>query len=153
MGHPRGGLRLFFLVQREFFSSFPLFIILVFCLFATVCLSPSFHISFMINIMSWNCRGARARYFPRLIRELKANYNIHILFIVEPRVSRKKVDNIIKNLGFNSNHRVEAEGYSGGIWLLWDDRHVKINVISTSNQCVHTMSSYNVGKEECESNG
>lgn len=52
----------------------------------------------MINIMSWNCRGAGARHFSRLIRELKANYKINILIIVEPRISGKKADRIINKI-------------------------------------------------------
>lgn len=37
------------------------------------------------------------------MRELKANYNIHVLIIVEPRVSGQRADIIASRLGYNNN--------------------------------------------------
>lgn len=101
----------------------------------------------MINILSWNCRGAGAGYFPRLVRELKHNYNIHVLVIVEPRVSGQIIDSIIDKLGFQNIFRVEAVGFSGGIWLLWDGDSVEIDIISTSSQLIHSYVTVRDGKE------
>lgn len=88
----------------------------------------------MINILSWNSRGARARSFPRLIQEIKTNYKVQVLIILEPRVSGQRADNIIAKMGYGNSYRIEAEGFSSGIWLLWEENHVNIDIISTSNQ-------------------
>lgn len=88
----------------------------------------------MINIMSWNCSGAGARSFPRLIQEMKANYRIKVLIIIKPRVSGSRADNIIARMGYDKSHRVEAMGFSGGIWILWEDNLVEIDIISTTSQ-------------------
>lgn len=101
----------------------------------------------MINIIAWNCRGAGARFFPRLIREIKEKYNLDVMILVESRVSGRRVDNIITKLGFQNSYRVEAEGFSGGIRLLWEGDNVKINIIRTSNQLIHNKVSFNKGEE------
>ena len=41
-----------------------------------------------------------------------------MIVLLEPRISGLKVDAFIKNSSFNKSHRVEAEGFSGGIWIL-----------------------------------
>lgn len=73
-----------------------------------------------------------ARSFPSLICELKAKYCIHVFIIVEPRVSGGRAEKIISRISFSKNYRVEAEGYSGGIWILWEETQVKIDIISSS---------------------
>lgn len=81
------------------------------------------------------------------MRDLKANYNIHVLSIVEPRVSGDRVTRIINKLGFNKSYRVEAVGFSRGIWLLWDDSCVTIDIMDTSNQHIHTNISIRNGSD------
>lgn len=81
------------------------------------------------------------------MKEIKGNYNIQIMIIVEPRVSGNKADKIISKLGFSSNFITEAEGFSGGIWLLWDGNGVSVDVINTSRQCIHCKVPYSEDKE------
>ncbi|XP_052290912.1 uncharacterized protein LOC112498105 [Citrus sinensis] len=39
-----------------------------------------------------------------------------------------KADNFIKRSGFDNSYRVEAEGFAGGIWVIWKDfLHIKID--------------------------
>lgn len=71
-----------------------------------------------INICCWNSRGACAKTFPRLCRELCRIFCIDFLIILEPRCSGDKADGIMKRMGFDNNWRMEAQGYSGGIWVL-----------------------------------
>ncbi|KAH9697020.1 reverse transcriptase domain-containing protein [Citrus sinensis] len=47
------------------------------------------------------------------------NYNPSMVVLMEPRISGVKADEFIKNSGFDHSHRVEAVGFSGGIWILW----------------------------------
>lgn len=101
----------------------------------------------MLNIFAWNCRGAGPCYFSRLVRDLKYKYSIHVLIIVEPRVSGQRVESIIAKLRFQNNFRVEAEGFSGGIWVLWEGDIVNVDIISTSNQFIHYGVSFKDGSE------
>lgn len=102
----------------------------------------------MSNILSWNCRGAGARSFPCLIQDLKRSHNVQMLIIIEPRISGVKADKIITKLGYDYNYRVEAEGFSGGIWLLWDKSNVNIHIINNSSQLLHTKVSFQNERDE-----
>ncbi|WCJ37367.1 DNAse I-like superfamily protein [Euphorbia peplus] len=65
--------------------------------------------------------------------------NIHnpsILVLVETKCSGILADNVIKKIGFDFSHRVEAIGFAGGIWVLWNNP-IKISVLASSWQFVH----------------
>ncbi|KAJ1441395.1 Ribonuclease H-like superfamily [Sesbania bispinosa] len=57
--------------------------------------------------------------------------------LLEPRVSGKRADSIIRKCGFQFNYRVDASGFSGGIWILWNDTNSRVEVISNHPQFVH----------------
>ena len=92
-----------------------------------------------INILAWNCRGAAAKSLPGRIRDVLKGNNVNILILCETRISGRKADNVLKKLNFNSWIRVEATGYAGGIWLLWNCEEVSVNYLSSSNQVLHAQ--------------
>ncbi|KAJ4838162.1 hypothetical protein Tsubulata_035006 [Turnera subulata] len=49
---------------------------------------------------------------------VRAN-NVSLLVLVEPRISGLVAVLVIQKLGFPNSYRVEANGFSGGIWVLW----------------------------------
>ena len=55
---------------------------------------------------------------------------------MEPRISGNKADSFIRRSGFDKSYRVEAEGFSGGIWILWRDRF-QVEVVASHSQFVH----------------
>ncbi|KAL4369613.1 hypothetical protein GQ457_05G012620 [Hibiscus cannabinus] len=59
-----------------------------------------------------------------------------VVAIFEPRISGGAADRFIRKSGFTFSFRVEARGFSGGIWILWKDS-VHIDILAVSNQCVH----------------
>ncbi|KAL4377614.1 hypothetical protein GQ457_02G023990 [Hibiscus cannabinus] len=60
-----------------------------------------------------------------------------IVAIFEPQISGGgAADRFIRRSGFTFSFRVEARGFSGGIWILWKDS-VKIDILAVSNQFVH----------------
>ncbi|KAL5859327.1 hypothetical protein ACOSQ4_000623 [Xanthoceras sorbifolium] len=67
-------------------------------------------------ICTWNVRGAGKRNFVRTVTDLK---NI--------------------KLGFSSNYVVNANGFSGGLWLLWNDSRVNLRIIADSNQTISAL--------------
>ncbi|KAG6408923.1 hypothetical protein SASPL_131950 [Salvia splendens] len=40
--------------------------------------------------------------------------------LLEPHISGKNADISIRRIGYPNSHGMEANGFSGGIWLLWD---------------------------------
>lgn len=56
---------------------------------------------------------------------------MEILFVCEPRISGLKAVSMVKTLGFPCFEIVDPIGFSGGLWLMWDDSRVKVEIIGT----------------------
>lgn len=91
----------------------------------------------LIIVSFWNCRGAGHRTFPRLVKEVVKKYQITVLGLAEPRISGDRADQVCTKLGFSYWVRVEATGYAGEIWVLWNKKKVEISYLSSSTQSVH----------------
>ncbi|KAL4341260.1 hypothetical protein GQ457_08G016750 [Hibiscus cannabinus] len=86
-----------------------------------------------------NGDGKRGALDPTLIRSFKLLVKKqvpNIAVVMEPRISGKAADSFIRKAGFDSSYRVEARGFSGGIWVLWNDS-VKLDILAVSNQYIH----------------
>ena len=88
------------------------------------------------SILFWNVQGAASKKFRRAFATILNNYKPGIVVILEPRISSCKADDFIMNSGFARSHRIEATGFSGGIWILWHEAFV-IKVVLNHKQFVH----------------
>ncbi|XP_031120956.1 uncharacterized protein LOC116024196 [Ipomoea triloba] len=70
--------------------------------------------------ITWNCQGAASREVLRALKEIKKTYKPDLLGLLETKVSGSKADEICNRLGFDEWLRVEALGFSGGIWVFWN---------------------------------
>ena len=95
-----------------------------------------------ISIMFWNVQGAASNTFRRAFKTFVKNYNPSLVVLMEPRISGCKADSFIKKSGFDNSHRVEAVGFSGGIWLLWQDA-IEVEVLINHKQFIHFKISMN----------
>lgn len=59
-----------------------------------------------------------------------------MVIMLEPRISGIRANELIKKSGFVKSHRVEAIGYSRGIWLLWRDL-LDVEVVFNHKQFIH----------------
>ncbi|KAL4327888.1 hypothetical protein AHAS_Ahas13G0145100 [Arachis hypogaea] len=91
----------------------------------------------MINIISWNCRGAGGRTFPALIRDIRREYDANFLILLETHISGTKGEYVRNKIRLDSSFVVEPTGHSGGIWCLWDSSTWKVDVIQHNRQIVH----------------
>lgn len=71
-----------------------------------------------LSIMFWNVQGAASLVFRRSFGSLIKNYKLVMVVLLEPRISGCKVNDFIKRIGFDKSPRVEATGFSRGIWIL-----------------------------------
>ena len=90
-----------------------------------------------MKILLWNCRGAGNQNFRRNFVELMRYHQPSIVVLVETRILGQRAETISTGLGFDSVVRSEAEGFSGGIWLLWDSDVVHLDVLSINHQVIH----------------
>lgn len=86
-------------------------------------------------IIAWNCQGAASKKLLRAVCFLVKTHNPKVLALFETKTSGVNADKVCKELKFNNWIRVEAIGFSGGIWLLWND-DLDLQIIYTHPQCI-----------------
>lgn len=90
-----------------------------------------------VMILVWNVRGAGDKSFPRIIKNI-IQLN-QVLAILEPRISGTRALQVINSLGFTNHHIVDATGFSGGIWLLWNCFSINISIVDHSSQSITAL--------------
>ena len=91
--------------------------------------------------MFWNVQGAASPNFLQTFRTLVKTYKPLMVAIFEPRINGIKADEFIRKSGFDKSHKVEANGFSSGIWLLWKDSY-DVEIISNRKKFIH----FNISK-------
>lgn len=69
-----------------------------------------FFISFMMNIIIWNCRGALKPSFQSSVRDLVANHDPAILVVMETRIGSDKAKDITDRLPFQGALFIDSIG-------------------------------------------
>ncbi|XP_061998915.1 uncharacterized protein LOC133716212 [Rosa rugosa] len=90
----------------------------------------------MDNLLFWNARGAGGDDFRSAISDLVKMNNVDFLIICEPRVQFIKAKKHLLGLGFNEFEIKEANGFSGGIWMVWNNSKFKVEVIDSNSQSI-----------------
>ncbi|XP_048422575.1 uncharacterized protein LOC125469371 [Pyrus x bretschneideri] len=86
--------------------------------------------------MVWNVRGAGGKPFSVTAKDLVRLNKVNIFAILEPRISGERAIEVIKGLGFSNYYVVDANGFSGGVWLLWNNEVVNLTVVACSSQTI-----------------
>ncbi|KAK9175331.1 hypothetical protein WN944_027337 [Citrus x changshan-huyou] len=89
-----------------------------------------------ISVMFWNVQRAGASNFRLSFDVIIQCYTSSMVVMFEPRISGQKANNFIRGCGFERSHRIEAVGFSGGIWILWRD-FLTVEIILNHKQFVH----------------
>lgn len=74
-----------------------------------------------MSFIIWNCQGAGSKEFVRAARMFIKSHNPSIMGLLETKISGETANTVCKKLNFSNWTRIEAIGYSGGIWILWKD--------------------------------
>ncbi|GLT38156.1 hypothetical protein SLA2020_124220 [Shorea laevis] len=89
-----------------------------------------------LTILFWNARGAASKEFLQIARELIQKHKPYIFIITEPRISGITADDRINKLSFDESTKVEAWGFSGGIWILWNKIVGDITILDCFSQAI-----------------
>ncbi|KAK4257882.1 hypothetical protein QN277_007413 [Acacia crassicarpa] len=90
-----------------------------------------------MNFLIWNSRGSGAQSFPALVWDLKTHYQLNFITILETRCDKALSQSRANQLGFPNMELVDCEGYSGGIWCLWDHSFTSVSLIERHPQFLH----------------
>ncbi|XP_019157735.1 PREDICTED: uncharacterized protein LOC109154388 [Ipomoea nil] len=88
-----------------------------------------------MNVLVWNCQGAASKVFRRTLKNYLREFKPTVLCLLEPRVSGDNANDICFALGYDEWLRVEAIGFSGGIWVFWKT-DIVVQVSNTHPQFV-----------------
>ncbi|KAL8166463.1 LOW QUALITY PROTEIN: hypothetical protein V2J09_007962 [Rumex salicifolius] len=85
-----------------------------------------------MNVLSWNVRGANKVGFIKNFKYLTHHYSADLLLVLEPKISGNKAEEVCDELKkkFPNVDRIEAQGFKGGLWLLWDEVVCNVEIIS-----------------------
>ncbi|KAK8701867.1 hypothetical protein V6N13_020245 [Hibiscus sabdariffa] len=86
--------------------------------------------------------------FLNALRQYLRDNKPDVVGLVEPCISGYKADSIISSLRFPHSHRIEAAGFSGGLWLCWFNV-VSIDILVNHFQFIHFR--INCVADECSS--
>ncbi|KAI9107574.1 hypothetical protein K1719_021611 [Acacia pycnantha] len=81
--------------------------------------------------------GTGTRSFTSLIRDMRTHYHLDFIAILETRCTPALSVGRAKSLGFPNMELVDCEGYSGGIWCLWDHSISSVSVLERHHQFLH----------------
>ncbi|CAL8169596.1 unnamed protein product [Prunus armeniaca] len=94
---------------------------------------------FPLMILIWNVRGVGDKSLPRILKNIIQLNHVEVLAVLEPRISGDKAMRVVNGLGFTNHHIVDANGFSGGIWLLWNCSNIHLNIVACSSQSITAM--------------
>ncbi|XP_039036521.1 uncharacterized protein LOC120173403 [Hibiscus syriacus] len=90
----------------------------------------------MVKFLFWNCQGAESSNIRRYFREHCRTSRPGIVALLETRICGTTADKAVRAFGFQNSFRVEAHGFSVGIWILWKDM-IDVEIITVSHQSIH----------------
>ena len=91
-----------------------------------------------MNLINWNCRGLGALRVVREVARLVAKFNPQLLFLIETKRKRTKMEWLRVRWKFDKCMAVDNKGRRGGLALLWNNA-VTIEVQSFSNNHIDVL--------------
>lgn len=98
--------------------------------------APPLSVFFMDNLLFWNARGVGSSDFKAAVLDLIKTNSVDFLFICEPRVKFAKVKKHFQKLGFNTIEVVEANGFSGGLWVMWNSNKSHLSSYDSTTRSI-----------------
>lgn len=95
-------------------------------------------------IFCWNCKDCFSPKFIAICKQFVRSHKPRILILLETWINGEKANKVIRRLGFQFNIQQDAEGFSGGIWILWNDPGFNIQLIFTHRQLIHVFVTFNI---------
>ncbi|XP_021765937.1 uncharacterized protein LOC110730442 [Chenopodium quinoa] len=87
-----------------------------------------------ITCMIWNVQGAGSANFIRSLKDLIRIHRPNVLTLVETHMGGEQAVKIANIIGYDGHERVDAMGFSGGIWVYWKTDSVTVIPIVKHNQ-------------------
>lgn len=64
-------------------------------------------------------------------------FRLKIVILLEPRTRGETADKVCKKLGKKRWVRSKLVGFSGGVWVIWDDEEVELKMMTIRRSFIH----------------
>jgi len=85
-----------------------------------------------MKVIIWNVQGAKKAQLQLEVGFINQTINPDILFLTETMVNEHNTQRIISTLGFRHFEFILPQNHEGGIWVLWKDDNVLLDVMHIS---------------------
>jgi len=92
-----------------------------------------------MKILAWNVQGARKQQLTEEIKIVQKTQQPDLMLLTETMVSEETTKRIISSLGFQCHDFSNPINHSGGIWVLWNNTHIKVNVLLKEDRAIHML--------------
>lgn len=75
----------------------------------------------------------------REMLDLMRSYNLTLVVLLEPRISGLGASDVCMRVGKTHWIRSEADGFSGGVWLLWNEDYINIGLLNVHKSFIHVV--------------
>ncbi|XP_021755445.1 uncharacterized protein LOC110720702 [Chenopodium quinoa] len=89
-----------------------------------------------ITCMVWNVQGAGSKEFIYALKEVIKVNKPNVFALVETHMGGQQAEKIASILGYTGHTRVDAHGFSGGIWVYWKSELVSVEPIVKHRQYI-----------------
>ena len=110
----------------------------ILCNFSSL-ISPFFLPCLIMNMLIWNCRGARNPNFYNNVSDMIRMHCPAIMIISETKLYGDRAQGIIDRLPLDKAIVANSFRHSGGLWLLWDSKQVELTELSSTEQEIHVI--------------
>lgn len=91
---------------------------------------------FHMNLLFWNCKDAASDNFIVNLVDLSRMHDPCVVILVELKVSSIAARSFIRWSRLNQVLVAEAQVFSRGIWVLWDDQRIHVEKLAIHNQII-----------------
>lgn len=92
-----------------------------------------------MKVVSWNSQCAGNESFRRNFQDLVRSHQSSVVFLLETRVSEDNAYDIAPTLGFTDFRIATTDGMSGGVWMLWNQLDIDVEVTEVEEQGIHAI--------------
>ena len=93
-----------------------------------------------MKMIAWNYQGAGKEMFRDHAYEFHRRHRPNMLIIIKPRIAEARAQAMIDTLPYTHSHKVDPTGYSGGLWMLWNESPTFfVEIITRSEHSIHAL--------------
>ncbi|KAL3499529.1 hypothetical protein ACH5RR_038622 [Cinchona calisaya] len=97
------------------------------------------HVIPISKIFTWSAKGVVNQSFRQHLLEYLNIHKPRIVIITETKISGTVAQHMCDSLPFSRRFILDAQGFRCGIWILWNEDEIIMEIVNSSNQSVQAV--------------